>query len=94
MIDKPVSMLLHGVTMSGAAWDDVVPLLTERFDVIAPTAAGHRGGPALVGKATIAAVTDAAERELDERGLGAVHAQTDRFAPRNWPTRLVVSLRR
>ncbi|OZC87032.1 alpha/beta hydrolase [Rhodococcus sp. 06-412-2C] len=73
MNDKPVLMLLHGVTMSGAAWNDVVPLLAERFDVIAPTAAGHRGGPALAGVATIAAVTDAAERELDERGLDAVH---------------------
>ena len=73
MRTKPALMLLHGVTMSGAAWDDVVPLLAERFDVIAPTAAGHRGGPTLEGAATIAAVTDAAERELDSRGLDAVH---------------------
>lgn len=73
MTDRPALMLLHGVTMSAAAWDDVVPLLADRFDLIVPTAAGHRGGPALAAGATIAAVTDTAERELDERGLDSVH---------------------
>jgi len=66
-------MLLHGVTMSAAAWGPVVPLLADRFDLIVPTAAGHRGGPAFSGKATISALVDDTERSLDERGLEAVH---------------------
>ncbi|MDV7987369.1 alpha/beta hydrolase [Rhodococcus sp. IEGM 1374] len=72
MTDKPALMLLHGVTMSAAAWENVVPLLADRFDLVVPTAAGHRGGPPLA-EATFTAVTDTAERELDERGVDAVH---------------------
>jgi len=70
---KPPLLLLHGVTMSSAAWDTVVPLLADRFDLIVPTAAGHRGGPALAGKATIRVLTDLTERLLDERDLETVH---------------------
>lgn len=73
MTGKPPLLLLHGVTMSAAAWDDVVPLLTDRFDLIVPTAAGHRGGPRLQGRPTIGALVDATEALLDERGLAAVH---------------------
>ena len=29
MTEKPPLLLLHGVTMSAAAWDGVVPLLAE-----------------------------------------------------------------
>jgi pimeloyl-ACP methyl ester carboxylesterase len=73
MTAKPPLLLLHGLTMSAAAWDDVVPLLSDRFDLIVPTAAGHRGGPALPGKATISALTDSTEQLLDELGLQTVH---------------------
>ena len=66
-------LLLHGVTMSAAAWADVVPLLTDHYDVIAPTAAGHHGGPPLTGKASIGALTDQIEGLLDARGLDRVH---------------------
>jgi pimeloyl-ACP methyl ester carboxylesterase len=70
---KPPLLLLHGVTMSAAAWDDVTPLLTDRFDVIVPTAPGHRGGPPISGRATIRALTDATEELLDQRRLPTVH---------------------
>lgn len=73
MTPNPPLLLLHGVTMSAAAWDDVTPMLTDRFDVIAPTAGGHRGGPRLAGRATISALTDTVERRLDEHGLDTVH---------------------
>jgi pimeloyl-ACP methyl ester carboxylesterase len=66
-------LLLHGVTMSGAVWEPVVPLLADRFDLIVPTAAGHRGGPPFSGRATISALVDGTERLLDERGLDTVH---------------------
>ncbi len=70
---KPPLLLLHGVTMSAAAWADVVPLLIDHYDVIAPTAAGHHGGPPLTGKANIGAFTDQIEGVLDTRGLDRVH---------------------
>lgn len=73
MTGKPALLLLHGVTVSAAAWDDVVPLLADRFDLIVPTAAGHRGGPTLQGRPTIGALVDATEALLDERGLNTVH---------------------
>ena len=44
MSSKAPLLLLHGVTMSSAAWDEVVPLLADDFDVIVPTLPGHRGG--------------------------------------------------
>jgi pimeloyl-ACP methyl ester carboxylesterase len=59
--------------MSGAAWQGVIPLLDD-FDVHAPTAAGHRGGPAAQRRpATIADTVDAAELFLDEHGLDRPH---------------------
>ncbi|MCT7661341.1 alpha/beta fold hydrolase [Mycobacterium deserti] len=71
--DAQQVVLLHGVTMSAAAWQRVIPLLDE-FDVHAPTAAGHRGGPAARRRpATIADTIDAAERFLDETGLDRPH---------------------
>lgn len=73
MSDRPPLLLLHGVMMSSAAWSDVVPLLTDTYDVLAPTSAGHRGGPDLTGPATVGALTDHVERLLDDRGLDTVH---------------------
>ena len=73
MTTKEPLLLLHGVTMSANVWADVIPFLTDIHEVIVPTAAGHRGGPPLVGPATISALTDQIERLLDERGLDRVH---------------------
>lgn len=73
MTGKPPLLLLHGVTMSSAAWDEVVPMLSDRFDLIVPTAAGHRGGPKLQGSVTIRTLTDITEELLDQRGLQSVH---------------------
>lgn len=39
--DRPALVLLHGVTMSGSAWQEVVPLLSSHYDVHTPTVAGH-----------------------------------------------------
>jgi pimeloyl-ACP methyl ester carboxylesterase len=73
MSTRPPLLLLHGVTMSAAAWDTVAPLLDDRFDLIVPTALGHRGGPPVQGRASIGALTDAIESLLDELGLTKVH---------------------
>jgi pimeloyl-ACP methyl ester carboxylesterase len=37
----PVLVLIHGITGSSAHWDPVMPLLAERFTVIAPDLLGH-----------------------------------------------------
>ena len=67
-------VLLHGVTLSGRIWQDVVPLLSEHHDVHAPTLLGHRGGPAIQRRpARVSDVVDAAERYLDEHGLARPH---------------------
>ena len=73
MTERPPLLLLHGVMMSANVWSAVVPLLSDRYDVLAPTAAGHRGGPALTGRASVAVLTDHTERYLDELGLDTVH---------------------
>lgn len=66
-------ILLHGVTNSSSIWGDVIPLLSEDFDVIAPTARGHRGGVEPQGPVTVAQLVDDVERLLDDSGLGRVH---------------------
>lgn len=73
MTSKPHLLLLHGVTMSAQAWSTVIPLLTDHYDIVAPTAVGHRGGPPLQGRATIGVLTDHIESVLDTRGLDRVH---------------------
>ncbi|MET8776066.1 alpha/beta hydrolase [Nocardia sp. NPDC004654] len=72
-MNKDPLLLLHGVTMSAAAWDSIVPLLADEFDLIVPTAAGHRGGPRIEGVATIEHLVDVTEQLLDERGIRTAH---------------------
>ena len=55
-------------------WKHVVPLLAGRYDVIAPTMLGHRGGrPAGVRPARLQYIVEDAQRLLDELGLGQAH---------------------
>jgi pimeloyl-ACP methyl ester carboxylesterase len=66
-------VLLHGILGSEGVWTRVMPQLAGEFDVVAVTAEGHRGGPRpTVRPSTIDTLTDAAERQLDELGLGEV----------------------
>jgi pimeloyl-ACP methyl ester carboxylesterase len=37
----PVVLLIHGITGSSQTWDHVLPLLSERYTVIAPDLLGH-----------------------------------------------------
>src|SRR5919199_4130552 len=37
----PVIVLVHGVTSSSQSWEPVLPLLAERFTVVAPDLLGH-----------------------------------------------------
>jgi pimeloyl-ACP methyl ester carboxylesterase len=72
--DQPPLVLMHGLAMSGRAWQDVVPLLVDFHDVHTPTALGHRGGPAVQKRPVkIWDVIDAAERYLDDHQLERPH---------------------
>lgn len=72
---EPV-LLLHGFLMSQTVWETVAQQLadTGRYEVFAPTMAGHHGGPAagtwLLSSAVLA---DHIERQLDELGWATAH---------------------
>jgi pimeloyl-ACP methyl ester carboxylesterase len=66
-------LLLHGI---GSTHDDFValrPRLDARYRVLAPDLPGHGRSPALPGRPTIDAITDAITADLDELGVGRVH---------------------
>lgn len=72
---EPV-VLLHGFTGHWRHWKPVLAELVARYEVIAPTLAGHNGGPPFpggVGLETIADAGDSLERHLDELGVGTAH---------------------
>lgn len=72
--DKPTLVLLHGITMSAKAWQDVIPLLTDHHEVLALNALGHSGGSPVPRRPTeISDLVDDVERALDDRGLDRVH---------------------
>jgi pimeloyl-ACP methyl ester carboxylesterase len=67
-------VLFHGILCTGRVWGTVMPLLADRFDVIAPTELGHLGGtPRGDGPVRFDDVVDDAERCLDQLGLGTAH---------------------
>src|SRR6202012_508268 len=72
---EPV-LLLHGFLMSQTVWEPVAPLLadTGRYEVFAPTMAGHNGGPyAGTWLLSSSVLADHVERQLDELGWDSVH---------------------
>ncbi|WP_433192765.1 alpha/beta fold hydrolase [Nocardia sp. CA-107356] len=67
-------VLLHGVAMSGRVWDPLIPALSARYRVLAPTALGHRGGASVSRRpARIADFVDEVEQLLDEHGWSTAH---------------------
>ena len=72
--DKPPLVLLHGGAAAGRTWRDIIPLVAEHHRVYAPTALGHRGGPAVARRPVSANdLVDWAESYLDEQGLQRPH---------------------
>lgn len=69
-------LLLHPGGSSWRAWRPVLPALVARHDVLALTMAGHRGGPAFTPGEPVCfrTIADYVERDLDDAGLGTVHA--------------------
>jgi pimeloyl-ACP methyl ester carboxylesterase len=64
---------LHGFLDTWRTWELVLPALERRHDVLAPTLAGHAGGPPIVGEVTDAALADAVERAMDAAGFELAH---------------------
>ena len=71
--DKPALVLLHVMTSSDRAWDDLVPVLSGYHAVYTPNALGHRGGEPVRHPTTMTDLVDAAERYLDRHGLEQPH---------------------
>jgi pimeloyl-ACP methyl ester carboxylesterase len=72
---EPV-LLLHGFLMSQTVWETVAPGLadTGRYEVFAPTMAGHNGGPyAGTWLLSSSVLADHIERQLDELGWDTTH---------------------
>lgn len=68
-------LLLHGFTGTWHHWRPLLDGLAARYEVIAPTLAGHDGGPPfdMNGPLTFASSADHLERHLDEIGVGRAH---------------------
>ncbi|MGB7686731.1 MAG: alpha/beta hydrolase [Solirubrobacterales bacterium] len=68
-------LLLHPAFLSREAWLPAARHLRSSFDVLAPTLAGHTGGPALAAgvRPGLASIADQLERELDGAGWDTTH---------------------
>ncbi|MDX6474517.1 MAG: hypothetical protein QOH95_28 [Gaiellaceae bacterium] len=69
----PPLVCLHGFTDTWRTWELVLPRLERRHDVLAPTLAGHAGGPRLEGSVGYSLIADAVERAMDEAGFDTAH---------------------
>src|SRR5215217_2591481 len=69
----PPLVLLHGFLETWRSWELVLPALERRHDVLAPTLAGHAGGPPIEGAISDATLADAVERAMDEADFDTAH---------------------
>jgi pimeloyl-ACP methyl ester carboxylesterase len=64
---------IHGFTDTWRSWELVLAALERRHDVLAPTLAGHAGGPPLPPGAGEEALLDELERAMDDAGFATAH---------------------
>jgi pimeloyl-ACP methyl ester carboxylesterase len=64
---------VHGFTDTCRTWDLVLPALSRRHQVIAPTLPGHAGGVPLDGELDDETLFDAVVRAMDEAGFDTAH---------------------
>ena len=69
----PPLVCLHGFGDTWRTWELVLPALERRHDVLAPTLAGHAGGPPIEGELGDGVLADAVERDLDRAGFRTAH---------------------
>lgn len=60
---------LHGFMDTWRTWELVLPALERRHDVLAPTLAGHAGGPRFDSTVGYACIIDEVEQAMDEVGF-------------------------
>ncbi len=65
-------LCLHGFLDTWRTWELVLPALEGHHDVLAPTLAGHAGGPPIDGPLD-AVLADAVERAMDDAGFEKAH---------------------
>src|SRR3954452_20804971 len=68
-------VVLHGFTGTWRHWRPLLGPLAARFEVIAPTLAGHDGGPPYPSDCdiTLEQGAESLEGHLDELGVGSAH---------------------
>jgi pimeloyl-ACP methyl ester carboxylesterase len=69
----PPLVLLHGFIDTWRTWELVLPALERRHDVLAPTLAGHAGGPDIEGAIFDTTLADGVERAMDAAGFATAH---------------------
>jgi pimeloyl-ACP methyl ester carboxylesterase len=70
--EGPPLLLLHGFTDTWRTWELVLGALERGHEVLAPTLAGHAGGPPLGDDVGAEAMLDAIEAATDAAGFGVV----------------------
>ena len=66
-------MCIHGFTDTWRTWELALPALERDHDVLAPTLAGHAGGPPIEGPVGHSLLADAVERAMDDAGFATAH---------------------
>lgn len=69
----PPLVCLHGFTDTWRTWELVLPSLEQQHDVLAPTLAGHAGGPPLPGDLDGDTAADLVEAAMDAAGFATAH---------------------
>lgn len=69
----PPLVCVHGFTDTWRTWELVLPELERHHEVLAPTQAGHAGGPPLTRPVTAATLADAVEAAMDAAGFETAH---------------------
>jgi pimeloyl-ACP methyl ester carboxylesterase len=64
---------LHGFLETWRSWELVLPALERRHDVLAPTLAGHAGGPPIEGEVNADVLAGEVERAMDAAGFETAH---------------------
>lgn len=72
--EGPPLVLLHGFTDTWRCWELVLPALEAEHEVLAPTLAGHSGGPAIADdEDPEEAIVAGVERAMDATGFQTAH---------------------
>jgi pimeloyl-ACP methyl ester carboxylesterase len=66
-------VLIHGFTDTWRSWEPILPALEQHHDVLAPTMAGHAGGPKIDESALDTVLVDEIERAMDDAGFETAH---------------------